>query len=162
MTVARNSERDAALLGTAVRPIRILVAVVLGAGIACAIIVVATLRLGRVEDDAIPLVQGIELAMNIAILVGLGLLALTRTELHWKRRRALASLHALRSLAHVIDMHQLTKDPSEERLARAPTQSSPKRDLTPSQLVRYLDAPPRASADQRDFGARHCRLLPMT
>jgi hypothetical protein len=84
-------------------------------------------------------VQGIESAMNIAVLVGLGLLALTRAESHWKRRRALGSLHALRSLAHVIDMHQLTKDPSDEGWVSAPTESSPKRDLTQSQLVRYLD-----------------------
>jgi hypothetical protein len=28
-----------------------------------------------------------------------------------KRRRALRAIHELRSIAHVIDMHQLTKDP---------------------------------------------------
>ena len=70
--------------------------------------------------------QAVESTMNIAILVGLGVIALTRLESRWKRGRALASLHTLRSLAHVIDMHQLTKDPSAERLAE-PTASSPKR-----------------------------------
>jgi hypothetical protein len=47
----------------------------------------------------------------------------------------------LRSLSHVVDMHQLTKDP--ERLASGDgggdTASSPKRDMTPFQLTRYLD-----------------------
>jgi len=62
-----------------------------------------------------------------------------RLESLWKRRRALAALHKLRSLAHVIDMHQLTKDPSFEHHAVAPTTSSPRRDLSAGELERYLD-----------------------
>lgn len=60
-------------------------------------------------------------------------------ERRWKQRRVLEALNGLRSLAHVIDMHQLTKDP--ERLLRAgpDTASSPHRELTPFLLGRYLD-----------------------
>ena len=41
---------------------------------------------------------------------------------------------------HVIDMHQLTKDPSQLiNSAEQRTASSPARSLTPFQLTRYLD-----------------------
>lgn len=57
-----------------------------------------------------------------------------------KRTRALRVLHDLRAVSHVIDMHQLTKDPSQiMNPAAISTKSSPKRVLTPFQLTRYLD-----------------------
>ncbi len=56
-----------------------------------------------------------------------------------KRKRALKAIHELRALAHVIDMHQLTKDP-EQLLSRVKgTPSSPKRTLSAPELIRYLD-----------------------
>ena len=51
------------------------------------------------------------------------------------------ALHELRSIAHVIDMHQLTKDP--HRISQASkypkTGESPELKLTPFELRRYLD-----------------------
>jgi hypothetical protein len=42
-------------------------------------------------------------------------------------------------MAHIVDMHQLTKDP-EQLVGGGPrTRSSPKRTMTPFQLARYLD-----------------------
>jgi hypothetical protein len=64
--------------------------------------------------------------------------ALTRLESRTKRGHALASLHMLRSLAHVIDMHQLAKDPVAEQISDA-TGIAPKHELSPAQLERYLD-----------------------
>ena len=49
-------------------------------------------------------------------LIGAAIFFLVTIETRIKRSRALKSLHDLRALAHVIDMHQLTKDP--ERLRR--------------------------------------------
>ena len=40
---------------------------------------------------------------------------------------------------HVIDMHQLTKDPSAAVIVGGKTPSSPARTLTPYELSRYLD-----------------------
>ena len=54
-----------------------------------------------------------------------------------KRRLALGALHDFRSIVHVIDMHQLTKDPSAMGGSR--TSSSPQRPLSPFEIVRYLD-----------------------
>jgi len=60
-------------------------------------------------------------------------------ESRWKQRRVLRVLNELRSLAHVIDMHQLTKDPNRLLQAGPDTAASPKRSLTPFELGRYLD-----------------------
>jgi hypothetical protein len=48
-------------------------------------------------------------------------------------------LHQLRSLVHVIDMHQLTKDPSLVLGRERDTAASPKRKMTAFELGRYLD-----------------------
>jgi hypothetical protein len=50
----------------------------------------------------------------------------------------LDALHRLRSLAHVIDMHQLTKDPTV-LLDAHKTSVSPERTMTRFELTRYLD-----------------------
>ena len=54
-------------------------------------------------------------------------------ESRWKRAHVLRYLHELRSIIHVIDMHQLTKDPY-----RISDGSDPEF-LTGEKLVRYLD-----------------------
>jgi hypothetical protein len=73
------------------------------------------------------------------LLVAAGLFFLISLETRFKRRRALSAIHELRALAHVIDMHQLTKDP--ERLLPNWIQSahSPQMRMTPFELGRYLD-----------------------
>ena len=65
---------------------------------------------------------------------------LVTIETRIKRGRALEAIRELRALAHVIDMHQLTKDPSRpSTVARDATPHSPQRTLTPFELSRYLD-----------------------
>lgn len=84
------------------------------------------------------LAQGLEALVNLLILSGAALIFIINLERRLKRSRALSGLHQLRSVAHVIDMHQLTKDPQSMRLL-APTRSSPKNDLSGPQLMRYFD-----------------------
>lgn len=82
----------------------------------------------------------LDAGFNDIFLAGAALFFLTRLEIRMKRNRALAALHELRSLAHVIDMHQLTKDP--ERVLREDwesTPSSPKQTMSAFLLTRYLD-----------------------
>ncbi len=90
-------------------------------------------------DNIFTLLQGVEASMNILVLTGALLLFLATVEERLKRRRALTALHELRSIVHVIDMHQLTKDPSAVIGALPPTQHSPPRTMTSAELVRYLD-----------------------
>jgi hypothetical protein len=83
-------------------------------------------------------VQGLEALVNDVVFVGVAVYFLLGIELRQKRARTMEALHVLRSLAHIIDMHQLTKDP--DSISRGPrTASSPKREMTPFQLARYLD-----------------------
>jgi hypothetical protein len=48
-------------------------------------------------------------------------------------------LHELRSLAHVIDMHQLAKDPAGRRLPEPEITESAKGAMSPQSLSRFLD-----------------------
>jgi hypothetical protein len=56
-----------------------------------------------------------------------------------RRADTLAQLHKLRSLAHIVDMHQLTKDPERLRASFRSTAVSPTMDLDAGQLEHYLD-----------------------
>jgi hypothetical protein len=57
------------------------------------------------------LVQFTEAGLGAIVFLGAAVLFLVTVELRMKRSRALAALHELRALAHVVDMHQLAKDP---------------------------------------------------
>jgi hypothetical protein len=101
------------------------------------------LRLLQPDDDSdamISLLQGVDSAVNIALLAGAGLFFLLQHEERAKRKMALDDLYELRSLAHVIDMHQLTKDPTTLLAPERRTASSPDNEaMSPFELVRYLD-----------------------
>jgi hypothetical protein len=58
-------------------------------------------------------------------------------ELRVKRGRVFKALHELRSLAHIVDMHQLPKDPLP-REAATDTSFTPVRELTRFELTRYF------------------------
>jgi hypothetical protein len=55
--------------------------------------------------------QATDAGFNVLILLLGGAVFLMKTEARSKRNRAHKALNELRSLAHVIDMHQLSKDP---------------------------------------------------
>jgi hypothetical protein len=80
-----------------------------------------------------------EALANLVVLMGAAVLFLITIEQRLKRRRALRHLHELRAIVHVIDMHQLTKDPSTVVIVGGKTLSSPARTLEPYELSRYLD-----------------------
>lgn len=89
---------------------------------------------------AVEVIQAIDAAINELILLGAAILFLATTESRIKRKKALASLRELRALAHIVDMHQLTKDPERViEAGRDDTPSSPRRTLTRWELSRYLD-----------------------
>jgi hypothetical protein len=84
-------------------------------------------------------VQAIEAAVNDVIFVGIAVYFLATIETRLKRRRALKVIHQLRSLAHIVDMHQLTKDPERVLSGHPDTPSSPARTMSLPELGRYLD-----------------------
>lgn len=81
--------------------------------------------------------QGLDSVLNIMIVLGAAVWFVLNLETRQRRSRMLARLHELRSIAHVIDMHQLRKDPTA--YYRHQTEHSPNRDLTPSDLMAYLE-----------------------
>lgn len=83
-------------------------------------------------------IQALEAALGSMVFLGAAVIYLWSLERRWKRERLLAAMRELRALAHIVDMHQLTKDP-ETTTRGQPTASSPKRTLTTFQLSRYLD-----------------------
>lgn len=85
------------------------------------------------------MLQGLEAGINEAVFLGAAVFFLFTMETRWKRRAALDAMHVLRSIAHIIDMHQLTKDPEIAMGGGTVTDSSPRRALAPFELARYLD-----------------------
>lgn len=107
-----------------------------------ALLVGITMRLNvSAEGIALPdLLQTVEAAINELIFLGAAIVFLATVEGRIKRGKALNALRELRALAHIVDMHQLTKDPDrvvEGNVARTP--SSPQATMTRPELARYLD-----------------------
>jgi len=119
--------------------LRAAIYVAIAAGLAGLLVVASSVKMQFVTVEAFGVFQGVEAAMNIVILAGAVLFFLITIETRIKRRRSLHDLHVFRSIAHVIDMHQLTKDPGTTLAGGAPTTSSPKRTMSRFELIRYLD-----------------------
>ena len=80
-----------------------------------------------------------ELIFNNLIIVSVSVLFLLNFEQRVLRKRAITVLHELKVIAHVIDMHQLTKDPSLIGEYDKATKYSPTRNYTKFEMERYLD-----------------------
>lgn len=83
-------------------------------------------------------VQALDASISSMVFIGAAMLFLVSWENRIKRSRALKAIHELRALAHIVDMHQLTKNPESAFNATAPA-AGRKRVMTPYQLTRYLD-----------------------
>lgn len=84
-------------------------------------------------------VQALESGLGSLFFIGATIVFLVTLERRWKREKALSAIHELRALAHIVDMHQLTKDPESTTRGGPRTPSSPKRNLSRFELSRYLD-----------------------
>lgn len=84
-------------------------------------------------------VQLLDSSLASVVVIGAAIVFLATLEVRLKRSRALRALHELRALAHIVDMHQLTKDPERITGRGTATSSSPPRTMTPFELGRYLD-----------------------
>ena len=84
-------------------------------------------------------VQSIESGTQMLFFLGAGAVFMLSLELRVKRRRCLEAVHELRAMAHIVDMHQLTKDPDRVLHAGPSTPASPVRTMTAFELTRYLD-----------------------
>jgi hypothetical protein len=119
----------------------------LRAGIALLLVMAATgiawvmtgLRLDPSIDSLGELLATLEAGVNIVLLAGAGIWFLISLEVRVKRSRALQMIHELRVLAHLVDMHQLTKDPENLFDPEDSAASRAAVTLSPQALARYLD-----------------------
>lgn len=91
------------------------------------------------DFDLLEFIQVLEAGLSAVVLIGAAIVFLITAESRIKRRRLLEAVRELRALAHVIDMHQLTKDPHRLLRRIVATSSSPRQTMTADELGRYLD-----------------------
>jgi len=121
-------------------PLRAISALLLLLGLGALALLLASVRRYEPENmHLLDLLQSVESGLSMIFLLAASVLLLTSLELRRKRGRCLQALHELRALAHVVDMHQLTKDPEHALRPGGDTRSSPRRQMTPFELTRYLD-----------------------
>jgi hypothetical protein len=137
--VARTSAERARWAAKPLLALRVVMALALLAIVAGLVAALLSLQLSTEVNTTLELVQALESGVNDVIFVCIGLYFLVSLEGRIKRTRVLAALHELRALAHIIDMHQLTKDPDRLVGAGVDTPSSPERPLGRFELGRYLD-----------------------
>jgi len=140
LTISRDTQKRSTSIGRPMYLVRLLVVVVVIATLVGLGLIVTGVKIPDRALSAPELVQVSEAGFNAILLIGAAFLFLISLERRIKRQRCFAALHELRSLAHIIDMHQLTKDP--DRLLRAERQdtaSSPQPTMTAFELNRYLD-----------------------
>jgi hypothetical protein len=140
--VGEATQRKAEAIAVPNRWLRTLIYGAIAGGIAGLIITALTWTRSinmQVGTEVFGFFSGIDAAMHLTVLVGAALFFAVSLDDRIKRRRALSDLHVFRSIAHVIDMHQLTKDPSVMLGNFHPTAASPKRIMNRFELTRYLD-----------------------
>jgi hypothetical protein len=139
LAIARQARQRADSIGRPMIGVRLLSALLL-AGIV--VVFVALVRMIKIPDQPLQtadFMQVLDAACNALLLAGATIISVVTLEVRVKRGRALRAIHELRSLAHIIDMHQLTKDPERTLWKGHETQSSPRRTMNPFELNRYLD-----------------------
>lgn len=100
-----------------------------------------------------------EALVNDLILIGAAIFFLLTLETRLKRKRAMRALNELRVMVHIIDMHQLTKDPNMILNSHGATSSSPKRTMSKFELQRYLDYCSEATAIISKVAALYAQSL---
>ncbi len=111
--------------------------------LALGVVIVVNIPRFRLEDFTNSM-QGIDASISSVVFVGAAILFLVNWENRIKRNRALKAIHELRALAHIIDMHQLTKDPERYsgRSHASPVNTGTtlhRRPMSAFELNRYLD-----------------------
>ena len=141
LDVSQRAAKRADWIGRPIQSIRILgymLSIAL-AGILGGLIYFALREIDTRQHGVFDWIQGLESGLNDIIFIAIAIVFLVSLERRIKRRRAIAAVHELRAIAHIIDMHQLTKNPERGARQWSQTRNSPKRTMTPFELNRYLD-----------------------
>jgi len=120
-------------------PIRGAVGLVIVAMAVVVVLGALSVRVSSQVHSVSELVQTLDASINDIVFLGVAIFFFVTLETRIKRRKALGSLQQLRSIVHIVDMHQLTKDPERLMSPQPDTSSSPERTMTAPELGRYLD-----------------------
>jgi hypothetical protein len=121
-------------------PLRAAVILLALGGLGLGLRLATSLELKEDLKEAMGLFHFVEAALRACFFFGAVLLFLVSLEVRLKRRRALKALHELRALAHVVDMHQVAKDPEGLMRGQSSSPDAPKRTTrTADDLNRYLN-----------------------
>jgi hypothetical protein len=89
-------------------------------------------------SDPGDLIQAVQASIETAVFIVASIAFFFGWENRVRRNRAMVALHELRTLAHLVDIHQLNKTPDTVRFSGTMTKNSPVRRLTPFELARYF------------------------
>lgn len=137
--IARQARWRAQRIARPIYALRVLNGFLMGLIVASLALSVSAIDLAGTRLGLGELVQVLEAGINNVVFIGVALFFMVSLEGRIKRGRALKAMHELRSIAHIIDMHQLTKDPDRILRIGPRTKSSPELNMTPFELGRYLD-----------------------
>jgi hypothetical protein len=132
LVVAKETEAKSRAVNVANYPLRGIVVLLIAAAGGIFYFLIHALQVKTAEVELINLLQGLEAGTNLVIFISVAVYFLFSLESRTSRTRALNDLNELRSIVHVIDMHQFSKDPSE-LLSSDSTEGMTRTDLT-----RYL------------------------
>jgi len=133
--LAEASTERGVRLGRAEWRIRVPVGIAVTTMVAIVVFVLLRIRVNAGGGSWAELAQGLEASVSNIVFFGVAIFFLLSLETRAKRRIALRGLNELRSIAHVIDMHQLTKDPPAARL----TDSTRPSTMSQVEMAQYLD-----------------------
>ncbi|MBQ4820291.1 hypothetical protein [Aquimarina sp. MMG016] len=160
LTAAQESKQNIHWISSPNIPLRIFSYVIIATGLGGLLYSITYIDL-KLENTTLANVVAVsEAIFNDIILLGAAIFFLVSLESRLKTKRALKSLNELRVIAHVIDMHQLTKDPYVNDSPQSATENSPKRTLTKFELQRYLDYCSEATALIGKVAALYSQSLP--
>jgi len=137
--IAQRTAETTAWIAQPILALRVAVALLVALLLAGLGLTMVRLHVRLSPESLTELAQGLESGINDVIFVGAFLFFLVTLEKRIKRGRALKAIHELRSIAHVIDMHQLTKDPEWVLDRGRETGVLPPRSMSRFALSRYLD-----------------------
>jgi hypothetical protein len=113
------------------------VVIVLGTVAALVFALRDAFRRGELHSfDWVPLVES---TINDVVFAAIAVFFLWALPERRERRTLVGLLHQLRTLAHVVDMHQLDKDPEQARTDYVPTEMSPRNRMNAEELHHYFD-----------------------
>jgi len=138
LSVGERAEDQVKWFAKPIIGLRVAIAVLILLMLTAIVVTITQLSTPSLNIGVIEFIQVLESGINDLVLIAIAIFFLVSIEKRLKRHRALKAIHELRAIAHIIDMHQLTKDP-DRLLWESKGLVAPKGNMSAFLLTRYLD-----------------------